>query len=160
MKITIRDFENDSQGRRFSDVLADPRIRFQVVLDYFNRPEVIRRMEESEIHHDRPPLAGVIKEFEHLPSIHRFFSSEDGHTTTRFRQAVGVVVRMQMESKGWQKAGKKGSLGTRAKVTPGTTAPGAYRNAHGLAVWFTRCERYTRSSASGEDLVGTGHDAR
>jgi hypothetical protein len=144
MTITIQDFQADQQGRRFSDVLGDPRIQFQVVLDYLNRPDVIRRMEESEMHHDRPPLAGVIKEFELLPLIREFFSTQDGHTTTRFRQAVGVVVRMQMESRSWEKTGKKGSLGTRAKVKPGTTAPGAYRNVRGLATWFTRCERYSR----------------
>jgi len=151
MPITIQDFQADKQGRKFSDVLGDPRIQFQIVIDYFNRPDVIKRMEDSEMHHDRPPLAGVIKEFERLPLIHEFFSTEDGHTTTRFRQAVGVVVRMQMENHGWDKTGKKGSLGTRAKVKPGTTEPGAYRNAHGLAIWFTRCERYSRKDGIGSN---------
>ena len=144
MAITIQRFQADKQGKRFSDVLNDTRIDFQVVIDFFNRPDIIRRMEDSEMHHDRPPLSGVIKEFEHHPVIHKFFTSEDGHTTTRFRQAVGVVVRMQMEDHHWEKTGKKGSLGTRAKTKPGTTTPGAYRNAHGLSIWFTRCERYAR----------------
>lgn len=156
MTITVQDFEADKQGRRFSDVLNDQRINFQVVLDYFNRPDVIRRMEESELHHDRPPLAGVIKEFERLPLIHNFFSSEDGHTTTRFRQAVGVVVRMQMESHGWKTAGRKGSLGTRAKVKPGTTTAGAYKNVRGLASWFTRCERYEKSSGTSNSSRNQG----
>ncbi len=156
MTITIQDFQADQQGRKFSDVLSDPRIQFQVVIDYFNRPDVIRRMEESEMHHDRPPLAGVIKEFESIPLIDKFFANEDGHTTTRFRQAIGVVVRIQMENQGWKKKGTKGSLGARAKVKPGTKNPGAYRNVRGLAAWFTRCERYEHKGNTGANSNTTG----
>ena len=144
MSITFDEFRADEQGRSFADVLADTRVSFQLVIDFFNRPDVLRRMEESEEHHDRPPLAGVIKEFESIPDIDNFLGTHDGHTTTRFRQAVGALVRMHMEALGWQKTGRKGSLGTRAKVAAGSRTPGAYQNAHGLARWFTRCERYVK----------------
>ena len=146
MSITFAEFQADKQGRGYADVLADPRISFQIVIDFFNRPDVLRRMEESEKHHDRPPLAGVIREFESIPEIDQFLGTHDGHTTTRFRQAVGVLVRMHMEALGWQKTGRKGSLGTRSKVAVGTRTPGAYQNAHGLARWFTRCERYVKQA--------------
>jgi hypothetical protein len=49
---------------------------------------------------------------------------------------------MVMERLGWKKTGKKGSLGVRAKVSHGTSTPGAYHNTGGLAFWFLRAERY------------------
>lgn len=144
--VTMDDFRNDSQGRRFTDVINDARIDFQLIIDFFNKDDLMRRMIESELHHDRPPLAGVVKEFEAIPDIDSFLSGEDSHTTTRFRQAIGVLIRIRMEAQGWQKTGRKGSLGTRAKTAPGTTEPGAYYNKSGLSKWFTRCERYERRS--------------
>jgi len=145
--ITIDDFMNDNQGRRFTDVINDPKINFKTVIDFFNGPDRIRRMIDSELHHDRPPLAGVIKEFEAIPEIDAFLGGEDGHKTTRFRQAVGVLIKLHMEAQGWETTGRKGSLGTRAKTEPGTTTPGAYRNISGLSKWFTRCERYQQRTA-------------
>lgn len=142
--IKLTDFAKDRQGRRFADVIKDPRIKFQLVIDFFNVPNHLRRIIESELHHDRPPLSGVIKDFESVPEIDAFFRGQDAHTTTRFRQAVGVLVRMHMEQHGWQKTGKKGSLGTRRKTSPSNRAPGEYRNSSGLSKWFTRCERYKR----------------
>lgn len=135
-------FEQDGQGRKFADVLKDERIDFSEVLAFFDAPERQQRMIESEVHHDRPALAGVVKEFEALPSVAAFLADHDGHSTTRFRQAIGVAVRMVMEHHGWKTTGRKGSLGTRLAVAPGSTTPGAYRNSSGLATWFTRAERY------------------
>jgi len=140
--VTLKNFKDDAQGRRFADVLADPRVQFQKVIDFFNRNDVTRRMVESEQHHDRPPPSGVVKEFENLAPVGDFLANNDAHTTVRFRQAVGVLIRMHMESMGWRRTGKKGSLGTRAKTKARSTAPGAYYNTSGLSRWFTKCERY------------------
>jgi hypothetical protein len=142
--ITRQDFIKDRQGRTFADVLNDPEQPFDDILDFFNNESRQHRMEESEIHHDRPPLAGVVRELESQPRIDGFLSSKHPQRTKRLRQAVGVVVRMIMERHGWKKTGKKGSLGVRAKVSPGTTEPGAYHNTGGLAFWFLRAERYER----------------
>jgi len=142
--ITRQDFVQDRQGRTFADVLNDPVQPFDEVFDFFNDAARQHRMEDSEIHHDRPPLAGVVRELESQPSIEGFLSSQHPRRTKRLRQAVGVVVRMIMERLGWKKTGKKGSLGVRAKVSPGTTEPGAYHNTGGLAFWFLRAERYER----------------
>ena len=101
-------------------------------------------MEESELHHDRPAFAGVVKEFERIQSVADFLGGYDAHTTTRFRQSVGALIRMHMESKGWKTTGRKGSLGTRAKVRPGTSTPDAYYNVSGLSRWFTKSERYEK----------------
>ena len=57
-------FLDDRQGRTFADVVNDPEQPFEQVLAFFNDADRQRRMEESEIHHNRPPLAGVVREFE------------------------------------------------------------------------------------------------
>jgi len=144
VNITRDDFLQDRQGRTFADVLNDPEQPFADVLEFFNDEARQRRMEESELHHDRPALAGVVRELEAQPSIDSFLSSQHPQRTKRLRQAVGVVVRMIMDRLGWKKTGKKGSLGVRAKVAPRTALPGAYHNTGGLAFWFLRAERYER----------------
>ena len=138
VKITRKNFLEDIQGRTFADVVNDSEQPFDAVLEFFNNDNRQRRMEESEIHHDRPPLSGVVREFESLPAIDRYLASVHTTRSKRLRQAVGVVVRMIMESRGWQKTGRKGSLGVR--VTKNRSAPN--HNTGGLAFWFIRAERY------------------
>ena len=144
VRITRKEFLKDRQGRTFSDVLDDREQPFNEVLAFFDDPERQRRMEEAEMHHDRAALAGVVRELEARPAIDRFLGSKDPRRTKRLRQAVGVVVRMVMEQRGWRKTGRKGSLGVRAAVARGTKTPGAYHNTGGLAFWFLRAERYER----------------
>ena len=141
VSITRKGFLEDPQGRTFSDVLDDPEQPFDDVLAFFSDPERQRRMEDSEVHHDRPALAGVVREFESQLPVDRFLGSQDPRRTKRLRQAVGVVVRIVMEQRGWKKTGKKGSLGLRAPVAKGAGA-GACHNTGGLAYWFLRAERY------------------
>lgn len=137
--ITREVFLEDQQGRTFADVLNDPEQPFQEVLEFFSDPARQRRMEESEIHHDRSPLAGVVRELESYPAINRFLSEVHTHRSNRLRQAIGVVVRIVMEQRGWRKTGRKGSLGVRA---PQSETPSARHNSGGLAFWFIRGERY------------------
>ena len=143
-RVTISrdDFLRDRQGRTFADVLNDPEQPLDEVLEFFNDEARQRRMEDAEIHHDRPPLAGVVRELESQSAVETFLSSKDPQRTKRLRQAVGVVVRMIMERRGWKKTGKKGSLGVRAAIAPHTAIPGACHNTGGLAFWFLRAERY------------------
>ena len=100
-----------------------------------------RRMEESELHHDRSPLAGVVRELESQPAIDGFLSEVHARRSMRLRQAIGVLVRIIMEQRGWQKTGRKGSLGVRAAEATRTPA----HNTGGLAFWFVRAERYERT---------------
>jgi len=142
VNITRERFLQDRQGRTFADVLNEPEQPFDEVLAFFNNKDRQRRMVESEIHHNRAPLAGVVRELESQPPIDDFLCSQHPRRTKRLRQAVGVVVRMIMARLGWKKTGKKGSLGVRATVAPRTATPGAYHNTGGLAFWFLRAERY------------------
>jgi hypothetical protein len=146
IRVTRKDFLEDRQGRTFADVLNDPEQPFDVVLEFFNDTQHQRRMEESEIHHDRPALAGVVRELESLKSVDQFLGEQHPRRTKRLRQVVGVIVRIIMERRGWRKTGRKGSLGVRAAVSGGTSRPGTYHNTGGLAFWFLRAERYERES--------------
>ena len=142
VRVSREKFLQDRQGKTFRDVVDDPKQPFDKVLEFFQDVGRQRRMEESELHHDRAPLAGVIRELESLPEIDRFLGRAQIRRNTRFRQAIGVVVRIIMEARGWKKTGRKGSLGTRAKVAPGKPA----HNTGGLAFWFVRAERYELSA--------------
>jgi hypothetical protein len=151
--ITRQLFLEDRQGRTFADVLNDPEQPLDQVLAFFNDGDRQRRMEEAEIHHSRPALAGVVRELDFQSDVDRFLASQPSRRTKRLRQAVGVVVRMIMERRGWRKTGKKGSLGVRAGKSsakksnaskPRPTKSGANHNTGGLAFWFLRAERYER----------------
>ena len=144
VRVTRKEFLEDRQGKTFADVVNNDAQPFDVVLEFFNDADRQRRMEESELHHDRSPLAGVVRDLECQPSIDRFLASKHPRRTKRLRQAVGVVVRMIMERLGWKKTGRKGSLGVRATVVPRTEIAGAYHNTGGLALWFLSTERYER----------------
>lgn len=137
------EFESDPQGRKYADVLNDPALDFDAVLAFLDDPSRRRRMVEAEAIHGRPALAGVVQELESLPQVDRFFQTRSGHDTRRFRQAVGVAVRLVMEDLAWRRTGVKGALGRRAPVPAGTAAPGAYQNVPGsTSRWFTRAEHY------------------
>ena len=142
VRITRNKFLEDRQGRTFADVLDGPEQPFDDVLAFFDDPERQQRMENAETHHDRAALSGVVRELEAQPAIDQFLASKDPRRTKRLRQAVGVVVRIIMEQRGWKKTGRKGSLGVRANIVRGTKTPGAYHNTGGLAFWFLRAERY------------------
>ena len=140
-RVTRKAFLEDRQGVKFTDVVNDPEQLFDSVLGFFDDADRQRRMEESELHHDRAPLAGVVRELESQPDIDRFLTGIHSRRSTRLRQAIGVLVRMIMERRGWQKTGKKGSLGVRAPQAKGTPS----HNTGGLAFWFIRAERYERT---------------
>ncbi|WDI40549.1 hypothetical protein [Bremerella sp. P1] len=141
IRITRNAFLADRQGNKFADVVNDQEQPFDAVLKFFSDADRQRRMEESETHHDRAPLAGVVRELEAQPEINQFLAGVHVKRTTRLRQAIGVIVRMIMERRGWQKTGKKGSLGVRAATSDETPK----HNSGGLAFWFVRAERYERT---------------
>lgn len=142
-KVTIsrKEFLEDRQGRTFADVVNDPDQPFEEVLEFFNDGNRQRRMEESEIHHDRAPMAGIVRELESHSVINQFLSGVHAQRTQRLRQTIGVLVRMIMKRRGWKKTGRKGSLGVRA----GRAAETPSHNSGGLAFWFVRAERYELS---------------
>ncbi|MBX3414710.1 MAG: hypothetical protein KF708_18625 [Pirellulales bacterium] len=140
--ISRKDFLEDRRGCTFTDVAQDLSIPFDQLLQFFNDEQRQRRMIESELHHDRPPLAGVVRELEAQPVIDKFFATVHPQRTQRVRQAIGVLVRMIMTRHGWRKTGRKGSLGIRAAVNRELPS----HNKGGLSFWFVRAERYELES--------------
>ncbi|MFO7950438.1 MAG: hypothetical protein R6U36_08735 [Candidatus Fermentibacteraceae bacterium] len=141
--ITERDFLSDSQGRRFRDVVENPEFEFRTLLDFFSDDSRQTRMEDSERHHDRPALAGVVRELENTEPFLSIFTGCSKEDSRRLRQAIGVVVRLVMEGRGWKKTGKKGSLG---QMLPKALRQNqeVSHNTSGLSWWFRRVERYSR----------------
>jgi hypothetical protein len=138
--ISKKQFLEDRQGKTFADVANHSDQPFQTALVFFNNESRQRRMEESELHHDRAPMAGVVRELEAQETIDKFLGGVHPRRSARFRQAIGVLVRMIMEQRGWRKTGRKGSLGVRAAGAARVPA----HNTGGLAFWFIRAERYER----------------
>jgi hypothetical protein len=139
--VSREEFLADRQGNTFADVVNDVERPFDIVLEFFSDAGRQQRMEEAELHHDRAPLAGVVRELESQPAIDQLLSGAHVRRNARFRQAIGVLVRLIMERRGWKKTGRKGSLGVRAAGAPRTPA----HNTGGLAFWFSRAERYERN---------------
>ena len=139
--LTQEQFLADRRGTTFRDVVNDSRIDFRQWLDFFNDPARQVRMEDSEIHHDRPALAGVIRELECHPDFRPYLekaatSLSDARTAQRGHQVIGVIVCLVMEARGWCTTGRKGCLGRRDPGKPGGP------NVSGLSKWFTKSERY------------------
>ncbi|MBN1854272.1 MAG: hypothetical protein JW829_16200 [Pirellulales bacterium] len=86
--VTRNDLLTDRQGKTFADVVNDPNQPFDIVLEFIDNEDCQRRMEESELHHDRPALAGVVRELESLPAVDLFLSGVHAKHSARFWQAI------------------------------------------------------------------------
>ena len=151
--ITIEDFLADRQGRTFSDVVKSPNSEFKHILEFFSDEGRQVRMEDSEKHHDRPALAGVVRELENTPKFEFAFADADEADIQRLRQAIGVVVRIIMEQRGWSKVGRRGSLGQKKRkdLRGDLELP---HNTSGLSWWFSRVERYEKTGEEPYPRVG------
>lgn len=140
--VTKADFLADPQGARFRDVVEDSRIDFDAWCAFFSNAVRQQRMKDAEQDHARPALAGVVKELEATDCFRNFFSRYPRQDTGRYRQALGVLVRMIMEGEDWQKTGRKGSLGQFVKGKAATRRGRATRTRSGMSQWFNRAEQY------------------
>ena len=111
MPLSFDEFCEDSQGRTYTDVTGNVGRAFRTVLALLSRSENIRRMSDSELIQDRPALSGVVVLLEAEADVHRVLVGANVSLANRFRQAVGVAVRILMEQNGWTKTGRKGSVG-------------------------------------------------
>lgn len=112
MPITVQEFEQDEQGRRYQDVLSRPinRAALEAALGIMSRPNALRRMQEAETIHDRPALAGVVRDIEADPDFDKAFHAGRINETNRLKMAVGVGAKIIMERAHWRKTGRKGFL--------------------------------------------------
>jgi len=113
---------DDPHGRKYRRVVQTHSGAFSDVMAVLSDPRYQDRM-EHESENGRPALGGAVTAIEALPRVHALLS-EPSADADRFKQAVGVAVRLVMESLGWSTSGRKGSL-ARSR-------------------WFTKAERYER----------------
>lgn len=142
-EITMEKFQKDSQGRTFRDVVEASGENFNLLLEFFSDEARQIRMEDSERHHDRPALAGVVRELEHNTKFASELCFWDSQYTRRLRQAIGVIVRIIMEERGWKKVGRRGTLGQKQRKDQREDRE-MNHNTSGLSWWFSRVERYEK----------------
>ena len=111
--ISPKDFLDDHQGRKYRDVTGDSTIGWDTWINWLNDNVRQERMEIAEIHFGMPALAGVLKELEKQQFAEKYLGTRTPQETKRLKQALGVLVRMHMEARGWSKTGVKGPLGRR-----------------------------------------------
>ena len=136
-------FNSDSHGRRYSDVVNDPSTPWHATVSFFESEQIVRDMITFQTEGDLPPLYGVVKRLEKVPEIASYLGGTDAHTTQRYRQAVGVLIRIIMENNGFRVSARSpGPLGPRKKIPASTNAPGAYQNESGVSRWFVSSKYY------------------
>ena len=129
--ISRKSFQDAPHGRRFLPVLDDPKVPAKQVLELLNDPKILAVMAFTSEHKKKvpvPALGEIVEVLEQVKEIDQYFSPRTRvpSKTLRFRQFVGMAVRLAMEDKGFRTTGTKGYIGTASK-------------------WFTRAEIYTRA---------------
>ncbi len=109
--ITLKEFTDDAQGRKYTDVLTAMGAELQAALGVLTRAEVQLRMLDAEEHHDRPALAGAIHDIEEQPTVKTLLATAPKNSRDRFKRAIGAAARIVMEGLGWKKTGRKSAIG-------------------------------------------------
>ena len=139
--ITLKDFLADSQGRRFADVANDPDVHWDRWVTWLNDRSRQARLEMAEEHFDMPALAGILKELEGESFVQNYFARRTPQESLRVKQALGVLVRLHMEARGWRTTGRKGALGRR---DPDGKVGGPHNSARSFSQFILSAERYEK----------------
>ena len=121
MALTMESFSNDRHAATYLSALEEYPHAFRGLLNLLNDPENEQRLVHAE-ELGHPALDGVVELFEGDPAIGPVVAA--GVSGRRFRQAVGVAIRLKMAELGWITTGRKGVVRRGA--------------------CFTKAERYTR----------------
>jgi len=76
-RISRAEFLSDRQGKTFADVGSDSGTPCDEVAELFNDDAREQRVEDSEIRHDRAPLAGAVRELESAPAVREFLGGKN-----------------------------------------------------------------------------------
>ncbi|MDQ3310934.1 MAG: hypothetical protein M3501_03520 [Actinomycetota bacterium] len=105
--LTRNDFATDTHAAKYRSTLDGHSIATGRLIEILNEPANEQRLVDAELD-GRPALSGVVRYVEGDDAIREILETgSDGH---RFRQAVGVAVRLKMERLGWATTGTKGSV--------------------------------------------------
>ena len=128
--IGAADFYADPHATKYQAELEANPNAFRILFDLLNLPANEQRLADAEMH-NLPALAGVVRFIEADPTIERILVS--GPPGFRFRQSVGVAVKLKMAKLGWRSTGRKGAV------------KGASH--------FTKAERFAPGPAAGDDYA-------
>ena len=103
LRLSAEDFTLDPHAAKYRDQLQAHRDAFERLFALLNDPANEQRLIDAELY-DKPALAGVVRLIEDDPDIATLVESD------RFRQTVGVAVKLKMAKLGWRKSGKKGTV--------------------------------------------------
>lgn len=125
VSFTRSDYEQDYQGQKTQAIIQHPAWDFDQVMAFLASPRIQLRLVDSIEAHQRPPLAGIIRELESLVQPEKIPDSELNHA--RMNQVIGIAVRILMGKLGYERTDKTTSLQT-------------------LSTWFSRVPYYQRKS--------------
>ena len=106
-ELRLEDFGLDSHAAKYRGVLEAKAEAFERLLLLLNDPPNEQRLIDAEAH-GMPALAGVARFIESDAVISRELTGTGG--SLRFRQAVGVAVKLKMAKLGWVATGRKGAV--------------------------------------------------
>lgn len=101
-------FLEDPHAAKYRGEIMRHPAAFAALWEVLNDPANEQRLVEAE-QRQRPALWGVVHIIESHPAIAPIL--ESGQAGHRFRQTIGVAVRIKMERLGWSKTGAKGAVG-------------------------------------------------
>lgn len=101
-------FAEDPHAARYRSVLCAHPDAFSMVLRILNDPANEQRLQDAS-GHGRTALSGIERELTADPAVLAAIVDEDDGP--RFRQAVGVAIRLKMELLGWSTSGRRGPAG-------------------------------------------------
>lgn len=101
------DFDRDSHAARYRGELERHPEASRRLFAHLNDPANEQRLVDAEMH-GLPALAGIARFLEADPVIEPVLAS--GPAGFRFRQTVGVAVKLKMARLGWRTTGRKGTV--------------------------------------------------
>ena len=122
------DFTDDPHATRYRDELDRHPEAFRRLFALLNDPTNEQRLVDAEMHR-LPALCGVVRFIESDPAIEPVLA--EGRGAHRFRQTVGVAVKLKMAKLGWRTTGRKGTVRG--------------------ATYFTKAEHYAAAETPGDD---------
>ena len=105
--ISQHDFLDDPHASRYRDELTRRPEAFVRLFALLNDPANEQRLMDAEMH-QLPALCGIVRFIETDPTIRSVL--DEGPSGHRFRQTVGVAVKLKMAKLGWKTTGRKGTI--------------------------------------------------
>ena len=122
--VTVDDFDADPHSAKYRSTLDAHPAAARELLDLLNDEDNSQQLERAE-RAGKPALEGVAMAIERSPSIAAVLGGPDSF---RFRQTVGVAIKLKMAKLGWSTTGRKGAVPN--------------------AEYFTKAERYEKTGAA------------